>query len=142
MDSSDDTLSASQAQRTKLLSTTDKLTQGQRRLEDSHRIALETEDVGSGILRDLRGQRETLVHTRDNVRTFRRALWDFANFLRYDSAVRSGWIDRQSFEYAQWNGQAVSPPHHTLYSLLTRCYRMYQQKLVTYGIIAILVLLM
>ena len=67
MDSPDDNLSTSQAQRTKLLLTTDKLTQGQRRLEDSHRIALETEDVGSGILRDLRGQRETLVHTRDNV---------------------------------------------------------------------------
>jgi hypothetical protein len=57
-----------QAQRSRLLSATDKLTDGQRRLEDSHRIALETEDLGSGILRDLRDQRDVLEHTRDSVR--------------------------------------------------------------------------
>lgn len=33
-------------------------------------MALETEQVGSGILNDLRNQRETLVHTRDNVNQF------------------------------------------------------------------------
>lgn len=33
-------------------------------------MALETEQVGSGILNDLRNQRETLVHTRDNVIQF------------------------------------------------------------------------
>lgn len=57
-----------QAQRSRLLSATDKLSEGQRRLEDSHRVALETEDLGAGILRDLRGQRDQLEHTRDNVR--------------------------------------------------------------------------
>lgn len=46
---------------------TDQLSDGQRRLEESHRLALETEDTGAGILRDLRGQRDQLEHTRDNV---------------------------------------------------------------------------
>lgn len=65
---SDSPSSQAQAQRTRLLTATDKLTEGQRRLEDSHRVALETEDLGSDILRDLRGQRDQLEHTRDNVR--------------------------------------------------------------------------
>lgn len=55
------------AQRSQLLSATDQLSEGQRRLEDSHRIALETEGVGNGILQDLRGQRETLENTRENL---------------------------------------------------------------------------
>lgn len=61
--------SPSFAQAQRLLSATDKLADGQRRLEESHRVALETEDLGTGILRDLRGQRETLEHTRDTVRS-------------------------------------------------------------------------
>lgn len=40
---------------------------GSRRLENAHRIALETEDVGADILRNLRGQREQIEHTRDTV---------------------------------------------------------------------------
>lgn len=64
-------ISQMQAQRSRLLSATDKLTDGQRRLEDSHRVALETEDLGAGILRDLRGQRDTLEHTRDSVNFLR-----------------------------------------------------------------------
>ncbi|GAA6059459.1 hypothetical protein JCM10212_005398 [Sporobolomyces blumeae] len=59
--------SAAHAQHSRLLSATDKLVDGQRRLEDSHRIALETEDLGTGILRDLRGQRDVLERTRDNL---------------------------------------------------------------------------
>ncbi|ORY88791.1 vesicle transport v-snare protein vti1 [Leucosporidium creatinivorum] len=60
-------VSQAQAQRSQLLSATDKLTDGQRRLEESHRVALETEDLGAGILRDLRDQRDTLEHTRDSL---------------------------------------------------------------------------
>lgn len=60
--------SQAQAQRSQLLSASDKLADGQRRLEESQRLALETEDVGAGILRDLRGQRDVLEHTRDTVR--------------------------------------------------------------------------
>lgn len=40
---------------------------GTRRLEESHRLALETEDVGADILRNLRGQREQIEHSRDVV---------------------------------------------------------------------------
>ncbi|POY72430.1 hypothetical protein BMF94_4256 [Rhodotorula taiwanensis] len=60
-------LSQSAAQRSRLLNATDKLADGQRRLEESHRVALQTEDVGSTILRDLRGQRDVLEHTRDTL---------------------------------------------------------------------------
>ncbi|BGP30735.1 t-SNARE VTI1 [Rhodotorula toruloides] len=60
-------LGQAQAQRVRLMSATDKLADGQRRLEDSQRIALETEDVGAGILRDLRTQRDTLEHSRDTL---------------------------------------------------------------------------
>ncbi|BGP01407.1 t-SNARE VTI1 [Rhodotorula toruloides] len=60
-------LGQAQAQRARLMSATDKLAEGQRRLEDSQRIAVETEDVGAGILRDLRTQRDTLEHSRDTL---------------------------------------------------------------------------
>lgn len=59
--------SYTQAQRERLLKGTDVLEDGQRRLDDSHRIALETEDLGAGILRDLRGQREQIEGTRDTL---------------------------------------------------------------------------
>lgn len=41
--------------------------EGSRRLDNAQRIALETEDVGAGILRNLQGQRSQLEHTRDTV---------------------------------------------------------------------------
>ncbi|KAL7412314.1 vesicle transport v-SNARE protein N-terminus-domain-containing protein [Mrakia frigida] len=53
------------SQRTRLLQGTERLQDGTRRLEDSHRLALETEDVGADILRNLRGQREQIEHSRD-----------------------------------------------------------------------------
>lgn len=56
------------AQAQKLLSQTERLAADQQRLEESHRVALETGQVGSGILEDLRSQRERLESTRDNVR--------------------------------------------------------------------------
>ncbi|CAD6585023.1 MAG: hypothetical protein CYPHOPRED_002951, partial [Cyphobasidiales sp. Tagirdzhanova-0007] len=56
-----------QAQRSRLLQGTNKLADGQRRLEDSHRVALETEDLGAGILSNLRGQREQIENTRDTL---------------------------------------------------------------------------
>jgi vesicle transport through interaction with t-SNAREs protein 1 len=62
----DGSLDAEQRQR--LLTGTDKLSDGQRRLEDSHRVALETEDLGAEILTSLRGQRQQIEHTRDTVR--------------------------------------------------------------------------
>lgn len=56
-----------QAQRQRLLQGTATLDDGSRRLQDSHRLALETEDLGADILRDLRGQREQIEHSRDTV---------------------------------------------------------------------------
>ncbi|KAJ2126644.1 Vesicle transport V-snare protein [Coemansia sp. RSA 353] len=51
--------------RTRLLSGNERLTRGSQRLQESHRIAVETEAVGANILNDLRGQREQIVNTRD-----------------------------------------------------------------------------
>lgn len=55
------------AQRQRLLQGSATLEDGSRRLQDSHRLALETEDIGAGILQDLQGQREQIEHSRDTV---------------------------------------------------------------------------
>ncbi len=54
--------------RTRLLAGTALLEDGSRRLLDSQRIALETEEQGADILRSLRGQREQIQNARDTVR--------------------------------------------------------------------------
>ncbi|UOH82933.1 hypothetical protein LQV05_005646 [Cryptococcus neoformans] len=51
--------------RSRLLAGTQTLEDGTTRLDNAHRIALETEGVGSEILRNLRGQRDQLENTRD-----------------------------------------------------------------------------
>ncbi|CEH13851.1 vesicle transport v-snare protein vti1 [Ceraceosorus bombacis] len=61
-------LADTQAQRQRLLQGTATLEDGSRRLEDSHRLALQTEDLGADILRNLRGQREQIEHSRDTLR--------------------------------------------------------------------------
>ncbi|KAJ3551971.1 hypothetical protein NM688_g4404 [Phlebia brevispora] len=53
--------------RTRLLSDMAILEDGSRRLQDSQRIALETEEQGSEILRNLRGQREQIENARDTL---------------------------------------------------------------------------
>ncbi len=53
--------------RTRLLSDIAILDDGSRRLQESQRIALETEEQGTGILRGLRGQREQIENARDTV---------------------------------------------------------------------------
>ncbi|KAF9581724.1 hypothetical protein BGW38_001155 [Lunasporangiospora selenospora] len=58
---------ASMDQRTRLLNGTDRLAESSRRLQDSHKIALETEALGAGILTDLRVQREQIIHTRNTL---------------------------------------------------------------------------
>lgn len=60
---------AQQAQRERLLKANYLLESGSDRLDSSHRIALETEQLGSSILRDLRGQREQIENTRDTVQS-------------------------------------------------------------------------
>ncbi|KAI9312080.1 t-SNARE [Dichotomocladium elegans] len=54
-------------QRQRLLSGTERLGQSSRRLEDSHRLALETEGIGANILTTLKGQRETMLRARDTL---------------------------------------------------------------------------
>ncbi|MBW0477722.1 hypothetical protein O181_017437 [Austropuccinia psidii MF-1] len=57
-----------QAHRERLLKANQLLESSSGRLDSSHRIALETEELGVGILRDLRGQREQIEGTRDTLR--------------------------------------------------------------------------
>ncbi|CAO3600102.1 unnamed protein product [Absidia cylindrospora] len=54
-------------QRQRLLSGADRLGESSRRLEQSHRMALETEGIGASILSTLKGQRETMTRARDTV---------------------------------------------------------------------------
>lgn len=54
-------------QRQQLLSGTERLERSSARLQNSHRIALETEDIGRGVLSDLEIQRGTMQNTRDNL---------------------------------------------------------------------------
>ena len=54
-------------QRQQLLSGTERLERISARLQNSHRIALETEDIGRGVLSDLEIQRGTMQNTRDNL---------------------------------------------------------------------------
>lgn len=70
------------ANRQRLLQGTATLEDGTRRLEESNRLALETEDLGADILRDLRSQREQIENSRDTVSsstTLRDNDCDFAN---------------------------------------------------------------
>jgi len=52
-------------QRQQLLRGTERLERSSGRLRDSHRIALETEEIGRNTLADLGRQRETIEHTRN-----------------------------------------------------------------------------
>ncbi len=54
--------------RTRLLAGTALLDDGTKRLQDSHRIALETEEQGADILMNLRTQREQIENSRNVVR--------------------------------------------------------------------------
>ncbi|PBK73494.1 vesicle transport v-snare protein vti1 [Armillaria solidipes] len=55
--------------RTRLLTGSEALNDGNRRIADSTRIALETETQGADILRNLRVQREQIENTRDTLHT-------------------------------------------------------------------------
>ncbi|KAF8314539.1 vesicle transport v-snare protein vti1 [Clavulina sp. PMI_390] len=93
------------SQRTRLLNGTQTLADSSRRLEDSHRIALETEDIGADILRNLQSQREGIIRTRDTL---------------------------------QEADVGISKASGTLKGMIRR---MYQQRVVTGAIIAVLLLL-
>ena len=63
----DDPYGDERTDRERLLAGTETLSEGSQRLGNTHRIALEAEDMGIEILRNLRGQRETIENTRDTV---------------------------------------------------------------------------
>ena len=54
-------------QRQQLLSGTERLERSSARLQQSQRMALETEDIGRGVLADLEIQRGQIQNTRDNL---------------------------------------------------------------------------
>jgi len=54
-------------QRQQLLSGTERLDRSSQRLQESQRIALETEEIGAGVLGDLHVQRQTIQHTREGL---------------------------------------------------------------------------
>ena len=54
--------------RSRLLAGTQLLESGSRRLQDAERVAIEAEETGADILRELQRQREQIVNTRDTVR--------------------------------------------------------------------------
>jgi vesicle transport through interaction with t-SNAREs protein 1 len=54
-------------QRSRLLQGTQRLENASKRLEDAHRLALETESIGIGTLSDLHRQRQQIERTRDGV---------------------------------------------------------------------------
>ncbi len=54
--------------RSRLLAGTSLLDDGTKRLQDSQRLALETEEQGAGILMNLRTQREQIENSRNTVR--------------------------------------------------------------------------
>jgi vesicle transport through interaction with t-SNAREs protein 1 len=58
---------AHSSDRTRLLAGTSMLEEGSKRLQESHRIALETETQGSDILLNLRTQREQIENARSTV---------------------------------------------------------------------------
>ncbi|KAF9498458.1 vesicle transport v-snare protein vti1 [Pleurotus eryngii] len=66
--SSDDPYSDS-SDRSRLLAGTSLLEDGSKRLQESHRIALETEDQGAEILMNLRTQREQIENSRNTLYT-------------------------------------------------------------------------
>lgn len=102
--SSDDPY-ASSSDRSRLLDGMSVLENGTKRLEESQRMALETEGHGAEILTNLRQQREQIENSRDTLQ-------------RADVA-----IDRAS---------------STLKAMVRR---MYQQRAITYSIIAVLIIL-
>ncbi|KAK8702749.1 hypothetical protein V6N13_021090 [Hibiscus sabdariffa] len=57
-----DALTASTNQRSRLMTTTERLNQSGDRIKDSRRTMLETEELGVSILQDLHSQRQALLH--------------------------------------------------------------------------------
>nr|XP_023888794.1 vesicle transport v-SNARE 13-like [Quercus suber]XP_023888795.1 vesicle transport v-SNARE 13-like [Quercus suber] len=62
-----DTLTASADQRTRLVTTTERLGKSGDRIKESRRTMLETEELGVSILQDLHSQRQSLLHANNTL---------------------------------------------------------------------------
>ncbi|MBA0600979.1 hypothetical protein Golax_002033 [Gossypium laxum] len=62
-----DALTASADQRSRLMTTTERLNQSSDRIKDSRRTMLETEELGVSILQDLHSQRQSLLHANNTL---------------------------------------------------------------------------
>jgi len=58
----------SEEMQTQLIDNTERLERSSRKLQDGYRIAVETEQVGAGILSDLSTQRSVLSRTRERLK--------------------------------------------------------------------------
>jgi len=54
-------------QRRKLIENTGRVDESTQRLMNAHRIAIETEDIGTSVVNELSSQKQTLLRTRDNL---------------------------------------------------------------------------
>lgn len=134
--------------RTRLLAGTALLEDGSKRLQDSQRIALETEEQGADILRSLRGQREQIQNARDTVRIVLSVLPATRSLQRRRQLQRADTsIDRASGTLKKMVRRCVIPALFVVRSNLVLIggfdfpFRMYQQRVMTGAIILILVLL-
>jgi hypothetical protein len=89
---SDDPYGVDTDDRTRLLAGTATLEDGSRRLRESERIALETEQTGASILATLGRQREQIVNARETVRV--RARPDVCTRAHGRTAQLGGHLDR------------------------------------------------
>ncbi|KAE9612637.1 hypothetical protein Lal_00005884 [Lupinus albus] len=62
-----DAMTASADQRTRLMTSTDRLNKTSDRVKDSRRTMLETEELGVSILHDLHSQRQSLLHAHNTL---------------------------------------------------------------------------
>jgi len=53
--------------RQRLMDTSERLQEGTRRIDETRRVALETEEIGIDVMSDLRGQRDVILRTRTHM---------------------------------------------------------------------------
>jgi len=151
--SSDDPYGAS-SDRTRLLQGTSILEQGTKRLQQSQQMALETENQGADILLNLRTQREQIENSRNTVCQYTLFSIFLLNRIYHSYNERTWQLTAPLERSRKWSdGEYTPKPHRSPLSPPTSSmtdlsdttisipYRMYQQRAVTIGIIAVLILL-
>lgn len=126
-DPDDHSYDAHLEQRQQLLSGTERLERSSARLQESQRIALETEDIGRSTLADLQQQRETIEHTRMN-------LHQSEGYVDTSIKTLRGMARRYC---APWLRSVLW--RHSL--IVFRSYRMATNRIITIAIITVLILL-